>query len=222
MSTSPLPLVHRPRRRDALENRERILEAAVEVIAVEGVNVPLATIATAAQTGIATFYRSFPDRDALLVELGHRAFALVNALVDQIEEAGLTGLPALEQYLLGTLQIGDRLILPLNGGPALNDAESNEARDRLHVRLQHFVDQGREQGAIAADVRAMDVVVFGALINQPVRRQRGWRRIATRQARLFLAGLTTGRSLDPAPPLAVDTERLLAAARCPTDGAQTS
>ncbi len=222
MSTAPSTRVGRPRRRDAVENQERILEAAVHVIAAEGVNVPLATIAAAAETGIATFYRSFPDRAALLTELGHRAFALLNALVDQIEEAGLTGLPALERYLLGTLQLGDRLVLPLHGGPSLDDPQSNAGRRHLHVRLQRFVDEGREQGAIATTVQAIDVVVCGALINQPVRSQSGWERRAVRQVRIFLAGLTTGRDLDAAMPPLWDLDVLLARAARGGPAAQTS
>lgn len=221
MSSSAAARTARPRRRDAVENRERILEAAVQVIAAEGVNVPLASIAAAAETGVATFYRSFGDREALLVELGHRAFDLLNALVDEIEEAGLTGLPALEAYLLGTLRIGDHLILPMHGGPALDDPVSDDARRHLHMRLQRFVDQGRAQGAIAAPVRAIDVVICGALINQPVRRRPGWEHWAVRHVGLFLAGLTSGRPLEsPAPP-GWDVDQLLGRVRSRDEG-QTS
>lgn len=193
------------------------MEAAVRVIATGGMNVPLATIAEAAETGVATFYRSFPDRSALMVELGHRAFALLNALVDLIEEAGLTGLPALEQYLLGSLQIGDRLVLPMHGGPPLDDPVSVRLRRRLHGRIQRFVDEGREQGSIASAVQAIDVVVCGALVNQPVRQRPGWERLATRQIRLFLAGLTSGRDLEDAAPALWDLDTLVARVRSDTD-----
>ena len=51
-------------RRDAIENRERILRTAAQLMARRGHNVPLTEIADAAGVGVGTFYRGFPDRAA--------------------------------------------------------------------------------------------------------------------------------------------------------------
>ena len=55
-------------RRDAIENRERLVAAALRAIARDGFSVPVLTIAQEAGLGVATFYRCFPDRPALIEE----------------------------------------------------------------------------------------------------------------------------------------------------------
>ncbi|MGW7353427.1 TetR/AcrR family transcriptional regulator [Streptomyces sp. NPDC054784] len=58
------------RRSDARRNRERILAAAT-VELTRDADVPLSTIRRSAGVGQATFYRNFPDRDSLVLEV-HR------------------------------------------------------------------------------------------------------------------------------------------------------
>lgn len=56
-------------RADALHNRNRILDAAREVFATRGLDVPMATIARRAGVGVATVYRRFPTRESLITEV---------------------------------------------------------------------------------------------------------------------------------------------------------
>ncbi len=55
----------RPMRADAARNHEKILVAAEETFALEGVLVPIDTIAERAGVGIGTLYRHFPTKEAL-------------------------------------------------------------------------------------------------------------------------------------------------------------
>ncbi len=55
----------RPLRADARRNRARLLEAAEQVIAKQGVSAPIDDIAHAAGVGIGTVYRHFPTKQAL-------------------------------------------------------------------------------------------------------------------------------------------------------------
>lgn len=55
-------------RSDALDNRERILDAARAVFAAEGMDVPMREIARRAGVGPATLYRRFPTKQALAAE----------------------------------------------------------------------------------------------------------------------------------------------------------
>jgi AcrR family transcriptional regulator len=55
----------RPLRADALRNRARILAAAEEVFALEGVGVPIDVVAERARVGVGTLYRHFPTKEAL-------------------------------------------------------------------------------------------------------------------------------------------------------------
>jgi AcrR family transcriptional regulator len=56
-------------RRDASENRTKILDAARHVFADHGTDAPLEAIATEAGVGIATLYRRFPTREDLLATI---------------------------------------------------------------------------------------------------------------------------------------------------------
>lgn len=55
-------------RSDALDNRERILDAARALFAAEGLDVPMRKIARRAGVGPATLYRRFPTKRVLLTE----------------------------------------------------------------------------------------------------------------------------------------------------------
>jgi AcrR family transcriptional regulator len=52
-------------RADAVKNRTRILDAAEEIFATEGVSVPIDTVAERAGVGVGTLYRHFPTKEAL-------------------------------------------------------------------------------------------------------------------------------------------------------------
>jgi AcrR family transcriptional regulator len=58
----------KPTRRDALDNRERILAVAREALAESG-GASLTGIAKKAGVGIGTLYRHFPNRESLIIEL---------------------------------------------------------------------------------------------------------------------------------------------------------
>jgi AcrR family transcriptional regulator len=55
-----------PLRRDAEHNRQRLLKAARDIFAERGIDTPLEDIARRAGVGIATLYRRFPTREALI------------------------------------------------------------------------------------------------------------------------------------------------------------
>jgi len=60
----------------ALQNRERVLDAATELIRGEGEKVPMARIAERAGVGVGTVYRHFATRGELVEALVHRSFGL--------------------------------------------------------------------------------------------------------------------------------------------------
>lgn len=69
-------------RADALHNRRRVLEAARELFAARGLDVPIAAIARRAGVGVATLYRRFPTRDSLVTEVFADQLAACVAVVD--------------------------------------------------------------------------------------------------------------------------------------------
>ena len=70
-------------RADAQLNRDRILDVARQVFAVRGLDVPMAAIARRAGVGVATLYRRFPTREALITEVFGDQLAGCLSLVDE-------------------------------------------------------------------------------------------------------------------------------------------
>ncbi|MFI6290274.1 TetR/AcrR family transcriptional regulator [Nonomuraea sp. NPDC050790] len=69
-------------RADARHNRDRILEAATALFAARGIEVPMAAIARRAGVGVATLYRRFPTREALVTEVFREHLATCVATID--------------------------------------------------------------------------------------------------------------------------------------------
>ncbi|WP_167756492.1 MULTISPECIES: TetR/AcrR family transcriptional regulator [unclassified Amycolatopsis] len=187
----------RPRkvRKDAAANRERLLSAAASAMLREGRHVPLAAIAAEAGLGIGTLYRSYADRDALLQALEHRAYGLLNSLLDQIDDNG-TGLDQVRRYLEGTVDIADQLVLPLHGAPPLVTPEAVAARKSIYGRLEFFLTTGREDGSIRGPVNATDLLAFSTLLTQPKASVLDWAHLARRQIAHFLNGLAAGGPIE--------------------------
>lgn len=68
-------------RADARENRGRILAVARAAFAAEGLDVPIREIARRAEVGVATVYRHFQTKEALLTEAFAEQLALCSAVV---------------------------------------------------------------------------------------------------------------------------------------------
>ncbi|MGH3242822.1 MAG: TetR/AcrR family transcriptional regulator [Spirillospora sp.] len=188
--------VRRRPRRDAEANRERLLAAAVTAILREGRDVPLATIAAEAGVGIGTLYRRYADRQALLHDLEHRAYDLLVGILEEIDGLGGTGLDAIGEYLARCFDNGDQLVLPLHGAPPLMTPEAVRARQTIDRRLDELLDRGRSDGSVRADANATDVIVFAALITQPLSYGPDWPRMVRRQIALFLNSLAGDGPLD--------------------------
>jgi AcrR family transcriptional regulator len=76
----------RPLRRDAQRNRERILTAAAELFASEGLTATMDDIAAAAGIGVGTVYRRFPDKRQLVDALFETRVDRMAALARQATE----------------------------------------------------------------------------------------------------------------------------------------
>ncbi len=70
-------------RSDALDNRERILDAARAAFAAEGMNVPMREIARRAGVGPATLYRHFPTKQMLATKAFTYQLCACRAIVDE-------------------------------------------------------------------------------------------------------------------------------------------
>ncbi|MDF2707989.1 MAG: TetR family transcription regulator [Nonomuraea muscovyensis] len=69
-------------RADARQNRDRIVAVARELFADRGLDVPMAAIARQARVGVATLYRRFPSKEALVTEVFADQFEACVSVVD--------------------------------------------------------------------------------------------------------------------------------------------
>jgi AcrR family transcriptional regulator len=181
----------RPLRSDAAANRDRVLAAAAIAVKREGEKVPMATIADTAGVGIGTLYRHYPTRPDLLAALARRSYRLV---LDHARTAAGSDQPAsnaLERFFEQTIAAREDLILPLHGGPVTLDETTVALRTEISDLIEQVLARGRRDGTIRSDVTAVDIIITGAMLAQPLPHAGDWDGLARRQARIYVAGLAT-------------------------------
>lgn len=148
-------------RADARRNRERVLVAARAVFAERGIDAPMATVARRAGVGVATLYRHFPTRDALIrgafeQQMQTCSQALTDALAASDPWWGFV-------HLVETLC---RLQREERGFPAAflasfpdGAAEHAQSRARAEQDLVTLVRRAQVAGALRADFHPSDLAV---------------------------------------------------------------
>ncbi|HEV2528850.1 MAG TPA: TetR/AcrR family transcriptional regulator [Thermomicrobiales bacterium] len=182
------PVARQPRQ-DALRNRERILEAAVELVRRDGETVPMAQIAERAGVGVGTVYRHFATREDLLGALVHRSFGLALANARAAESRPGSALEGVRQFFLATLRDRERFVLPLHGGPPVFTPETREVQAEVRVVLRALIDRGRTAGELRGDLTPEDLILATSLLSRPLPGTGDWERLARRQIDLMIHGL---------------------------------
>jgi AcrR family transcriptional regulator len=183
-------------RSDGLANRERLLASAAVAIRREGAGVPMSTIAADAGVGVGTLYRHYPSRDTMLAALTYRSFMMVLLAAQHAAAVDKTAIERVRRFLDETIQHGGELVLPMHGGPVPVDQATLALRAEVHDTLEEILRRGRHDGTIRADVDAFDIIMFGAMITQPLPTATDWKPTARRQSAIFLDALAT---LTPGP-----------------------
>ncbi|WP_443052212.1 TetR/AcrR family transcriptional regulator [Streptomyces sp. NBC_00310] len=179
-------------RSDAQRNRERILEVALTELS-RCADVPLSTIARKAGVGQATFYRNFPNREALVLEV-HRQE--VRQLVDSADELLRTREPdqALREWMDGLARYATAkagLADALRRATAAAGGPAKPGYPLLVAAVELLLEANREAGTIRPGVTADDFVLAIAGIWQ-LDPQGDWRPRAARLFDLVMRGLRTG------------------------------
>lgn len=180
----------RPLRRDALANRQRVLDAAVTAVRREGRQVPMATIASEAGLGVGTLYRSYPNREALLDALTHRSFELLLSIALAAADRRGTALSCLSYWWDRVIDQRNQLVLPLGGGPPVLSQATLAVQSQMHQTLRRLLERGQREGSIRDDIGLRDLILFGAMLVTPLPGAKDWNRIARRQKDVYLDGLS--------------------------------
>ena len=176
-------------RRDAAQNAERLMAAAIRAGVTEGRQVPMAQIAADAGVGVGTLYRRYPNRQALLSALQVRAYGLLIADAEHALATATDGLDAIGRYLATSFEHRDELVLPMHGVPIADATEAARLAGRIRDLIVGMVDRGHADGSVRDDVSAWTVVRFGAMLAQPMTTTTGWAETAAEQRVVFLRGI---------------------------------
>ncbi|WP_328998566.1 TetR/AcrR family transcriptional regulator [Kribbella sp. NBC_00709] len=171
-------------RADATRKREQVVAAAgdeltdLALAARDGseVRLSLDRVAARAEVGIATLYRHFPTREALLEAVYRQELA---RLCDAAPEMAAAG-PADERLLawmhryLDFIDSKRAMGMSLRAMVASGAITQSDTRARLTTAIAYFLDAGVAAGVFRSDVRPDDVVaaMAGAVIAAEPEQQR--------------------------------------------------
>jgi AcrR family transcriptional regulator len=169
-----------PTRSDAVRNRAKLVAAARDLFARNGVDVPVEEITQQAGVGMGTLYRHFATKDELIDAVLEDAFAEILALAERAAGAddASAGLMA---FFEGALELrfqnrGVReLITSGNRG-----AHHAEMRKRIRPVIRQLIERAQTQGTLRPDFKLDDVsFVFqavGRVIESDDAGRDAWRR----------------------------------------------
>ena len=157
----------RRERKDARRNLERVLQAAHELFAEQGVDVTIEAVARRAGVGVGTVYRRFPSKEHLFAAVSHAACADTHRCL--AEAAASTSDPIAKLRALVIVHYRRSAeaasLLDLHVIPTAERQHSGAQLEQqqlyltLHHMLQHVIVEGQRQGII----REGDPAVLAAL-----------------------------------------------------------
>lgn len=198
-------------RKDAVRNRERLVQAARTLFADRGLDVPLEEIAREAGVSIGTLYNRFPTRAELVAEVFADRVAAVTAIAERSLEAAdpwegfvsfLTAVCELQSADLGYNDLAVRRV----------PGEADPGYDLM----RRIVERAQRAGALRDDVTLPDLafVIWGVAATVRVTFRvapDAWRR----HLALALDGLRAGAAHPlPVPPMPVDQVRAALGGDC--------
>lgn len=152
-----------PRRADAVRNRERVIAAAEEIFAEQGVDAGIPEIAERAGVGKGTVYRNFESKDALVAEvLTLRMARFDKDILDglQSEDPGV----AFREVLLKAADRASDLSFPAGMYWPGKNPDLDRAKATVKGHMAELVESAQRQGAIREDAKVEEIwVLFGGV-----------------------------------------------------------
>ena len=156
-------------RADARRNRELVLAAARDAFIDQGVGAPLDVIARRAGVGIATLYRRFPTREALVraVVLDVLARSAEEARAAHREEAN--PYQALARYMHRAIDLRISAVFPaLVGSVSLESGDIRRARQDSADSVQRLIETAQAAGDLRGDVAFGDIGLLLVRLSRPL------------------------------------------------------
>lgn len=191
----------KPLRRDAERNRQRILDAARDLVAEVGLDISHDDIARAADVGVGTVYRRFPDKQKLIDELFDERVDQIIALVDRARELD-DPWAGLHAFLAGNLELqaSDQGLKELMLGSSRASELAQRAQRRIGEAVHELVRRAHASGQLRPDVGVEDMPLIQMMVGAVMEDARHfnpnlWRRALA----LVLDGYRAGDHPDPLP-----------------------
>jgi AcrR family transcriptional regulator len=186
----------RTMRADAQRNLEQILVSARDVVVERGPNAPLDEVARRAGVGIATLYRRFPDRQALLKAVVLDALTKTGAAARRARLEEQDPFEALARYLREALGLRVSAVIPtVLDVLDLTDADLAAARNESSRAVEAIIDDAHADGALPKDVTFADIGMMLVRISRPLPGPMEADlkdELARRHLELFIRGLRAG------------------------------
>jgi AcrR family transcriptional regulator len=182
-------------RADAERNRGRLLDAACRTYMEQGPEAPLDAIARRAGLGIATLYRHFGDRTALLRAVAADVLAAAEAAGDRARAEEPDAFSALRRYMHDVLDGCVPVLMPALG-PAVREAPEVRARlDAAAAVQRRLIDDAKAEGTLHPDVEFADIGLALTRFARPIAGDfdpAAEAALAHRHLELFVRGLRSG------------------------------
>lgn len=149
----------KPLRADAARNRAKLLTAAADAFAQQGVEVSLEDIAAAAGVGIGTLYRNFPTREDLVLAVYADQ---VSALEQRSQELPDQLAPdeALHEWMRGFVDfyaVKRGMVNLLRSMQSTNQTPFEGTREKLLASADRVLQPAIASGAVRPDVNASEI-----------------------------------------------------------------
>jgi AcrR family transcriptional regulator len=154
-------------RRDAERNRRRIIEAARDVFAAQGLTPGLNEIARHAGLGVGTVYRHFADKDILVEAALHDEVDGMVALAEECQAAD-SAWDGLSRFLRQAIarQVADRgLRDALLGSPHLT-RQAEGLLSRVAPQVAALLDRAHREGAVRQGVALADLLMIQLMVTE--------------------------------------------------------
>lgn len=164
---------------DPAAKRERLLRAASEVFAHQGLAAPMPAVAAAAGAGVGSVYRQFPAKRDLLAALVIERLEEVRADAEAALEGGGGPWVALTELLrtYAERQAHDDVLAEAMACLS-SDPEVERARAATSAALEQLLAAAKAEGSLRADASTDDLrLLFGAVRAAEQVEEGGWRRM---------------------------------------------
>jgi AcrR family transcriptional regulator len=157
----------RPLRRDAERNRRRIIDAAREVFAAQGLASGLNEIARHADLGVGTVYRHFADKNALIEAAVQDELESMAALAEECLAAD-SGWDGLDRFLRKAIarQVAHRGLRDAFLGSPYLTRHGEGLRARVTPRVAALLDRARREGAVRSGITLGDLLIAQFMITE--------------------------------------------------------